>query len=168
MGRDGEPLVGLKGKLPQEGGAVLGQGLERCRFSGQGEALSEPLQPCSQPCSEQEPGLRPPEVLPSSLFCAAASELQFLPAEQPARRGRSEEEQLPDAGWRGGSGSVPSLLWSGDSHPPARAPAAACCALSHPPQELSRVPNHHLQDRWLQAGMAGWSHWPRAGSPRAQ
>lgn len=102
----GEPLVGLKGKLPQEGGAVLGQGVERWRFpEGQGEALSEALEPCSQPCSEQKPGLRPPEVLPSSLFCAAASELQFLPAEQPGRRGEScsEEQQLPGAGRTGRS-----------------------------------------------------------------
>lgn len=73
----GETLVGLKEKLPQEGGGVLGQGLGRGRISeGQSEALSDPLEPCSQPCSEQEPGLRPPEVLPSSLFCAAAPPCQ--------------------------------------------------------------------------------------------
>lgn len=64
------------------------QSWDRGWFSeGQGEALSDPLEPCSQPCSEQELGLRPPEVLPPSLFCAAASVLQFLPAKQPAGSG---------------------------------------------------------------------------------
>lgn len=80
----GETLTGFKEIFHRR----VVQSWDRGWFSeGQGEALSDSLEPCSQPCSEQELGLRPPEVLPTSLFWAAASVLQFLPAKQPAESG---------------------------------------------------------------------------------
>lgn len=100
------------------------QSWDRGWFSeGQGEALSDPLEPCSQPCSEQELGLRPPEVLPTSLFCAAVPPCKAAGGERGEGGLRKSSSQVLAGGegqeGRDSSSSVPSLLWGMDSHPPA-------------------------------------------------